>query len=57
MDPIDCEVLALKHFKQLSTSEIAQVLGLSKAGAGSHYLRAIKRLRNILERIPGCRDL
>ncbi|HEY7308649.1 MAG TPA: sigma-70 family RNA polymerase sigma factor [Gemmataceae bacterium] len=57
MDPIDREVLALKHFEQLSTSEIAQVLGLSKAGAGSRYLRAIKRLREILERIPGFREL
>jgi RNA polymerase sigma-70 factor (ECF subfamily) len=53
MDPIDREVLALKHFEQLSTAEIAEVLGLSKAGAGSRYLRAIKRLREILERIPG----
>lgn len=53
MDPIDREVLALKHFEQLSTAEIAEVLGLSKAGAGSRYLRAIKRLRSILEQIPG----
>jgi RNA polymerase sigma-70 factor (ECF subfamily) len=53
MDPIDREVLALKHFEQLSTSEIAEVLGLSKAGAGSRYLRAIKRLREILAQIPG----
>jgi RNA polymerase sigma-70 factor (ECF subfamily) len=53
MDPIDREVLALKHFEQLSTTEIAEVLGLSKAGAGSRYLRAIKRLRTILEQIPG----
>src|SRR5690242_3183205 len=53
MDPIDREVLALKHFEQLSTTEIAEVLGLSKAGAGSRYLRAIKRLREILSRIPG----
>lgn len=53
MDPIDREVLALKHFEQLSTAEIAEVLGLSRAGAGSRYLRAIKRLRAILEQIPG----
>ena len=52
MDPIDREVLALKHFEQLSTAEIAEVLGLSKAGAGSRYLRAIKRLREILAQIP-----
>src|SRR6476661_9159615 len=40
MDPVDREVLALKHFEQLSTAEIAEVLDLSKAGAGSRYLRA-----------------
>ena len=57
MDPIDREVLALKHFEQLSTAEIAEVLGLSKAGAGSRYLRAIKRLREILARIPGFSEL
>ena len=53
MDPTDREVLALKHFEQLSTSEIAEVLGMSKAGAGSRYLRAIKRLREMLSKIPG----
>jgi RNA polymerase sigma-70 factor (ECF subfamily) len=53
MDPTDREVVALKHFEQLSISEIAQVLGLSKAGAGSRYLRAVKRLRTILENFPG----
>jgi RNA polymerase sigma-70 factor, ECF subfamily len=57
MDPIDREVLALKHFEQLSTSEIAEELGLSKAGAGSRYLRAIKRLKETLSRIPGFQDL
>src|SRR4051794_40038190 len=53
MDPVDREVLALKHFEQLSTAEIAAVLGMSRAGAGSRYLRAIKRLREILTQIPG----
>jgi RNA polymerase sigma-70 factor (ECF subfamily) len=57
MDPIDREVLALKHFEQLSTNEIAEVLGMSKAGAGSRYLRAIKRLREILSRVPGFGEL
>ena len=52
LDPIDREVLALKHFEQLSTAEIAEVLGLSKAGAGSRYLRAIKQLREILAQVP-----
>ena len=56
MDPIDREVLALKHFEQLSTAEIGQVLGLSKAGAGSRYLRAIKRLKETLSKIPGFQE-
>jgi RNA polymerase sigma-70 factor (ECF subfamily) len=56
MDPVDREVLALRHFEQLSTSEIAEVLGMSKAGAGSRYLRAIKRLKYILSQIPGFAD-
>jgi RNA polymerase sigma-70 factor (ECF subfamily) len=47
MDPIDREVLALKHFERLSFSEIAQVLGLPQAGVGNRYLKAIKRLREI----------
>lgn len=53
LDEVDREVLALKHFEQLSISEIATVLGLSKAGAGSRYLRAAKRIRQILSEIPG----
>ncbi len=57
MDPIDREVLALKHFEQLSTAEIAEVLGLSKAVAGSRYLKAIKRLRAVLAKIPGFEGL
>lgn len=57
MDPVDREILALKHFEQLTTSEIAQVLDLSKAGAGSRYLRAIKRLREILSNDPDFDEL
>ena len=57
LDSLDREVLALKHFEQLSTSEIADVLGLSKAGAGSRYLRAIKRLREVLSAMPGFEEL
>jgi RNA polymerase sigma-70 factor (ECF subfamily) len=53
MDPLDREVLALKHFEQLSTTEVAEVLGLSKSGAGHRYVKAVKHLRALLEQIPG----
>jgi RNA polymerase sigma-70 factor (ECF subfamily) len=56
MDPLDREVLALRHFEQLDNSETAQVLGLSPSGASSRYLRALKRLKEILLAVPGFFD-
>jgi RNA polymerase sigma-70 factor, ECF subfamily len=53
MDPLDREVLALRHFEQLSTAETARVLGLSEAAAGKRYVRALKRLKDILTDFPG----
>ena len=34
MDPIDCEILVLRHYEELSNGEAAQVLGLDKSAAG-----------------------
>jgi RNA polymerase sigma-70 factor (ECF subfamily) len=53
MDPMDREVLALRHFEQLTTPEVAQVLGLKEAAAGKRYLRALKRLKEVLSSMPG----
>lgn len=53
LDSVDREILAMRHFEQLTTSETAQVLGLSKSGAGSRYLRAIKRLKQLVGQMPG----
>jgi RNA polymerase sigma-70 factor (ECF subfamily) len=53
MDPTDREVLALRHFEQLGNTEAAEVLGISPSGASSRYLRALKRLKDILGAIPG----
>lgn len=53
MDPLDREVLALRHFEQLSTNETAKVLGISAAAAGKRYVRALKRLKEILDVLPG----
>jgi RNA polymerase sigma-70 factor (ECF subfamily) len=52
MDPIDREVLALRHFELLSNGEVAHVLGLSKAAASNRYVRALKRMKQILSGVP-----
>lgn len=57
LEPIDREVLVLKHFEQLSTAETASVLGISKAGAGRRYLAALKRLRAALSTFSGLVEL
>jgi RNA polymerase sigma-70 factor (ECF subfamily) len=56
MDPLDREVLALRHFEQLSPAETAQVLGIKEKAAGMRYLRALKRLKEILANFPGLLD-
>jgi len=53
MDPLDREVLALRHFEHLSNAETAQVLGLGTSAASKRYLRALKRLKDILAGMPG----
>ena len=53
LDPLDREVLALRHFEELSNGEVAQVLGLSKTAASNRYIRALERLRESLAGIPG----
>jgi RNA polymerase sigma-70 factor, ECF subfamily len=53
MNPIDREVLALRHFEQLSTAEAAQVLGIQERAAAKRYRRALQRLKEILSEMPG----
>src|SRR5207237_5920123 len=53
MDGLDREVLALRHFEQLSNREAALVLGIQEKAAGKRYLRALKRLKEILASMPG----
>jgi len=45
MDLIDREVLALRHFEQLSNAECARVLKLSESAATKRYIRALRRLK------------
>lgn len=55
MDSIDREVLVLRHFEELNNNEVAQALGLSKAAASNRYVRALKRLKDVLANMPGFR--
>lgn len=56
MDPIDREVLALRHFEELGNNEVAEVLNLKPAAASNRYFRALKRLKEALSQIPGFID-
>lgn len=49
MDAIDREVIALRHFEELSNNEVAEILGLQPNAACNRYVRALDRLRTLLE--------
>jgi RNA polymerase sigma-70 factor (ECF subfamily) len=53
LDPLDREVLALRHFEQLTTPEVAQILGIKEGAASKRYLRALGRLKEVLNSMPG----
>jgi RNA polymerase sigma-70 factor (ECF subfamily) len=48
LDPVDREVLSLRHFEELTHPEAAAVLGVTEAAAAKRYVRALKRLRDVL---------
>ena len=48
IDPIDREVLVLRHLEELSNHEVAQVLGIDKSAASKRYLRALARLKGMM---------
>jgi RNA polymerase sigma-70 factor (ECF subfamily) len=49
LKPIDREILALRHYEELSNQEAAAVLGLSASAAAWRYLRAIEHIRRELD--------
>jgi len=53
LDPIDREMLALRHFEQLSRGDAALVLGISEDAGAKRYFRALKRLKGVLTAMPG----
>jgi RNA polymerase sigma-70 factor (ECF subfamily) len=53
LDPIDREVLSLRHFEDLTREETAQSLGIEEGAAAKRYIRALKRLKSVLADMPG----
>jgi RNA polymerase sigma-70 factor (ECF subfamily) len=53
LDPVDREVLALRHFEQLGRAEAAQVLGITQEAGAKRYFRALRRLKDVLATLPG----
>src|SRR5262245_36649821 len=51
--PIDREVVVLRHFEELSNAEAAEVLGIEPTAASKRYIRAIRRLKAVLDAVPG----
>ena len=56
LDPLDREILALRHFEELSNEETAQVLDIKPSAASNRHIRALKRLRDVLKATPGFFD-
>ncbi len=48
MDDIDREVIALRHFEELSNVEAASVLGIAPAASSKRYVRAMARLGKLM---------
>jgi len=46
------EVLVLRHLEQLSTTETAEILGIGKSAVKMRHLRALERLKGLLD-APG----
>jgi RNA polymerase sigma-70 factor, ECF subfamily len=56
MDETDREVLALRHFEQLTNKEVAEALDLSPTAASNRYVRALQRLGEIMGSLPDFQD-
>jgi RNA polymerase sigma-70 factor, ECF subfamily len=53
LEPIDREILSLRHFEELTAAETARVLGIEESTAAKRYFRALKRLKDVLAAMPG----
>jgi RNA polymerase sigma-70 factor (ECF subfamily) len=53
LDPLDREVLILRHFEELTNTEAALTLQIRASAASKRYIRALRKLKDILTAMPG----
>jgi RNA polymerase sigma-70 factor, ECF subfamily len=53
MDPLDREILVLRHDEQMTIGNAAAALGLEPSPSSKRYTRALERLKEILAGLPG----
>lgn len=53
MSSTDRDILALRHFEELTNAESAEVLGIAPKAASIRYVRALGRLKAVLAEFPG----
>src|SRR5262245_11128784 len=56
LDPMDREVLSLRHFEEMTLAETALALGIEESAAAKRHIRALRRLKAILATMPGGLD-
>jgi RNA polymerase sigma-70 factor (ECF subfamily) len=50
MNPLDREVLVLRHFEEMSNAETARALDIGTDAASKRYIRALERLASVLKK-------
>jgi RNA polymerase sigma-70 factor (ECF subfamily) len=56
LDPLDRDILALRHYEELTNLEAAEELNITPAAASKRYIRALVRLKSALTRAPELLD-
>ncbi len=49
LNPVDREILSLRHFEELTNLEAAEELGIEPAAASKRFVRSLQRLQKVLE--------
>lgn len=52
MSTLDQEVIALRHFEDLTNAEVAEALEIQPTAASNRYVRALTRLKDVLSQFP-----